>query len=105
MLTWIQKFKNGKHKWKNIAAVKYPFINNIACHGLTVTNTYPKHNVFWTQVCIAYGELQNKTRPMNIGEVIAEPIGFNERITVGNTFRAHTRWIAKGIYCVAALSE
>ena len=40
------------------------------------------------------------TRPMNIGEVLAEPICFNERITVGNTFLAHNRWIAKGIYCV-----
>ena len=32
-LTWIQKFKNGKHKRNNIATVKYPFINHIKCYG------------------------------------------------------------------------
>ena len=44
---------------------------------------YTKHNVFWTQVFIAYNEFHHKTRPMNIGEVLAEPICFNERIKVG----------------------
>ena len=52
-LTWIRKFKNGNHKWKNITTVKYPFINNIECYGPEVANTYPTHNVFWIQVCIA----------------------------------------------------
>ena len=51
--------------------------------------------------CISYGEFYNKTRPTNIGEVLAEPICFKERIKVGNTFLAHSRWIAEGIYCVA----
>ena len=97
-LTWIRKFKNGKHTWKNIATVKYPFVNNIECYGPKAANTYPKQNVFWTQVVYAYEELYNKTRPMNIGEVLTEPIYFNERIIFGNMFLGHTRWIAKGIF-------
>ena len=85
------------------ATVKYPFINQIECYGPKVANTYTKHNVFWTQVCIAYDEFHNKTRPMNTGEVLAEPICFNERIKVGITCLAHihTRWMATGIYYVA----
>ena len=37
----------------------------------------------------------------NTGEVLSEPICFNQRISVGNTFLMHKHWVDKGVYCVA----
>jgi hypothetical protein len=100
-LTWIRKFINTNHKWKNVVLVRYPFIKEIERYGPKMANTYPKCNAFWNQVFNAYDEFYNKIRLTNIKEVLNEPICFNERIKVGNTFLAHKNWIDKGIYCVA----
>ena len=99
-LTWIRKFINTNHKWKNIALVKYPFIKNTERYGSIVANVYSKYNAFWTQVFKAYDEFHNKIKLTNTGEVLSEPICFNPRIRVGNTFM-HKQWIDKGVYCVA----
>ena len=69
--------------------VKYPFIKNIECYGPGVVNAYTKCNAFWTQVFKAYDEFHNKIKLTNAGEVLSEPICFNQRIRVGNTFLVH----------------
>ena len=93
---------NTNHKWKNIVLVKYPFINQRERYGPKVGYTYPKCNAFWNQISNAYDAFYNKIRPTNIREVLSEPVCFNERIKVGNTFLAHKNWIDTGIYyCVA----
>ena len=66
-----------------------------------MANAYSKCNAFWTQVFKAYDEFHNKIKLTNAGEVLSEPICFNQRIRVGNTFLMHKHWIDKGIYCVA----
>ena len=73
-LTWIRKFINTNHKWKNIALVKYPLINNIERYGPRVANAYYKCNAFWTQIFKAYDEFHNKIKLTNAGEVLSEPI-------------------------------
>ena len=100
-LTWIRKFINTNHKWKNIVLVKYPFIKNIECYGPSVANAYSKCNAFWTRVFKAYDEFHNKIKLKNAGEVLSEPICFNQRIRVGNTFLMHKHRIDKGDYRVA----
>ena len=102
-LTWIRKFIHTNHKWKNIALVKYPLITNIERYGPRVANAYSKCNAFWTQVFKAYDEFHNKIKLTNEGEALSEPICFNQRIRVGNTFLMHKHWIDKGVYCVAHL--
>ena len=66
-----------------------------------MANAYSKCNAFWTQVFKAYDEFHNKIKLTNAGEVLSEPICFNQRIRVGNTFLMHKHWIDKGVYCVA----
>ena len=58
-------------------------------------------NAFWTQVFKAYDEFHNKIKLTNAGEVLSEPICFNQRIRIGNTFLMHKHWIDKCVYCVA----
>ena len=98
-LTWIRKFINTNHKWKNITLARNPFIKNIERCGPRVANAYSKCNAFWTQVFKA--EFHNKLKLTNAGEVFSEPICFNQRIRVRNTFLMHKHWIDKGVYCIA----
>ena len=49
----------------------------------------------------AYDEFHNKIKLTNEGEALSEPICFNQRNRVGNTFLMHKHWIDKGVYCVA----
>ena len=102
-LTRIRKFISTNRKWTNIALVQYSFIKNIERYGPRVANAYSKCNAFWTQVFKAYDEFHNKIKLTNEGEALSEPICFNQRIRVGNTFLMHKHWIDKGVYCVAHL--
>ena len=83
--------------------MKYPFIKNIERYGPRVANAYSKCNAFWTQAFKAYDKFHNKIKLTNTGEVLSEPICFNQRIGVGNTFLMHKHGIDKGVYCVAHL--
>ena len=100
-LKWIRKFINTNQKWTNITLVNYPFIKNIERCGRRVANAYSKCNAFWTQVFKAYDEFHNKIKLTNGGEVLSDPICFNQRIRFGNTFLRHKHWIDKGVYCIA----
>ena len=80
-LTWIRKFINT-----NLAFVKYPFIKNIDRYVASVANAYSKCNAFWTLVFKAYDEFHNKIKLTNAGEVLSEPVCFNQRIRVGTHF-------------------
>ena len=71
--------------------VKYPFINQTERYGSEMANIYPKCNAFWNQVFNAYDKFYNKVRLTNIREVLNEPVCFNEKIKVGNTFLACTQ--------------
>ena len=70
-----------------------------------MANAYSKCNAFWTQVFKAYDEFHNKIKLTNAGEVLSEPICFNQRIRVGNTFLMHKHWIDKGVYCFAHFQD
>ena len=72
--------------------MKYPFIKNIECYGPRVAKGYSK--------CKVYDEFHNKLIVTN-AEVLSEPICFNQRIRVGNTFLMHKHWIDKSVQTVA----
>ena len=99
-LTWIRKFSQTNHKWKNIASQNYPFLRQIECFGPNITTLYNKHNSFWTQVFNAYTTLFYKIYPQNSMELLAEPLCFNERIKIGGNTITQNKWFESGVNCI-----
>ena len=80
--------------------MKYPLIKNKERYGPRVTNGYSKYNAFWTQVFKAYDEFHNKIKLTNAGEVLSEPVCFNQSAST-SLLLMHKHWIDMGVHCVA----
>ena len=78
-ISWIRKFSNTKHKWKNIVLHNNPNIINLDKFGPNITKEFDKHNPFWNEVFDSYGVLFAKTLPKTPGELLAEPLLYNDR--------------------------
>ena len=99
-LTWMRKISKTTHKWKNVVLANYPSVNDISFHGPGILKTKGK-NTFWTQVFDAFSDLYYRINPANSQDLLAEPVCFNERITIGNKSIKERHWKSKGTYCVA----
>ena len=83
--------------------VNYPLVEKINFGGPEILKTQGKKNTFWTQVFCAYSDLYYNVKPTSTEELLAEPICFNERITIGNKVISQKHWMNKSFYCVAHL--
>ena len=102
--TWIRKFINTKHKWKNIAITNFPFLNQIQSYGPEKANRFLNKNAFWAQVFDSYKAFWNKCYPKTPIEMTSEPLFYNNKIILPKNIMMVEEcqfWcISKGFSCV-----
>ena len=99
-LTWIRKFKNNTHKWKNIILEDFPFFDKLEMYGPEIIKKYKAGNPFWSEVFASYKEYFYKLEVTNSEELLAEPVCYNNRIIIGNNCIEKTKWIDHGVSCI-----
>lgn len=97
-LSWIRKFRTSDHKWTRIAEKMYPLLKNLECYGSAILSRYFNSNRFWTDTFKAYRAFCLCITPETEGDLMAEPVFYNEKIKVGNVTIKHTKAVEKGTY-------
>jgi hypothetical protein len=82
-LTWIRKYKNAQHKWKNVIRDDFEYLDKFDDYGPEIVNKYSGGNKFWMEVFSAYKDYYYKVNIKKVEEVLVEPILFNKRKLVG----------------------
>ena len=100
-LTWIRKLQITNHKWKNVMLLMYPEIVILDKCGPEILQGVSKFNKFWNEVFNAYNALFYKVKPKDIIDVLEEPLLYNNRIQIGNSFIQYKTWIEKGVSNIA----
>ena len=91
-LSWIRKFEKTNHKWKNILIENCKYVTQIDKYGPNIFLRNKIENLFWTQVLQSYKVYFYTIKPCNEGELLAEPICYNERIKIGYSIIKKTTW-------------
>ena len=97
-ISWLRKLLCTNHKWKNIVLNNYPLLKEIGTLGPSIPCHY--RNVFWTDVMNGYTSFFYKIHPNTSQELLAEPMLFNERITIGKRVLSNNHWIANDVRCI-----
>ena len=100
-LTWIRKITKSNHKWKNIILENYTYIEQLDRYGPNILFRKKISNCFWSEVFEAYKVYFYCIYPKNEGELLAEPLCFNERIQIGQGIISKCTWVNNNIYCIA----
>ena len=100
-LSWLRKLQSTNHKWKLVTMFNFPLIDNIHIHGPEIFAQFKKTNAFWTDVFNAYASFFYKVTRKNSGQLLAEPVFYNNNMQIGNTFIKDSGCAGKGVHCVA----
>ena len=100
-LTWIKRILTSTHKWKTILSKVSPLINNLMVLGSNIPTD--KMNQFWKDVFSAYEVFGLCIKLKKSEEVLAEPIFYNDKFTVGNKIMMNDDWFKKNIKQVCDL--
>jgi hypothetical protein len=104
-LTWIKHLLDTKIKkpWKDYLQlkVKYP-IQSIPTHNKKVYNHKTLSNKFYIEMLDAWANIKY-TEPVNISEILTQPLWDNDLILVGNKTIRNKAWIQAGIQHIANL--
>ena len=95
-LTWINRLRSTTHKWKYAAFLTCPQAENIENFSPNYLYTNTK-NKFWKHVFLSYKSFFYKVRPVNVGDILAEPVLYNDNIKVGDRPITFKSWREKGI--------
>jgi hypothetical protein len=104
-LTWIKHLSDTKIRkpWKDYLQlkIKYP-IQNILIHNKKVYSHKSLTEKFYTEMFDAWANI-NYNEPVNISEILRQPLWDNDLILVGNKSIRNDAWTQVGIYHVANL--
>ena len=101
-LTWINRLKTTTHKWKYAAFLNCPQaedIDNFSPNYLCLNTKNP----FWKHVFLSYKSFFYKVRPVDVGDILAEPVLHNDNIKVGNKPITFKSWRDKNINKISDL--
>jgi exonuclease III/uncharacterized protein (UPF0305 family) len=102
-VTWIRKWMNSKHRWKNVALKCCPMLAHVEQVGPQIQCV--SQNKFWTDVIHAYQNVSDKLQPTNKHELLAEPLLFNKNVKYNKTVLTNANWIGKGFFLVGHLFD
>ena len=100
-LSWLRKFMTTKHKWKFITLIYFPRLNDIQTHGPEFLSHFNKSNRFWTDVFQAYRRFFYCVHSKNSGELLSEPVFYNNKIQIAKSPIKDRTCTNKGIFCIA----
>ena len=99
-VTWLRKLTLTNHKWKSIAIQNLPCLQTLQHFGPNINITQRNMNSFWREVFTAYNVLYYKIHPQKVSDLLAEPICFNDRITIGKDSIKNMRFYENGVSCI-----
>ena len=100
-LTWLRKFKETKHAWKNIVSKEIPNILMIDKLGPFLDERANSTNKFWKDVFAAYQLLHKNLLPSKPEEFLAEPIWHNKNIKISRDFVPFRAMRRKDVYKIS----
>ena len=100
-LTWIRKYKNSGHKWKNIITDDFKQFNQLESYGPEIVNRYAGGNAFWTEVFNAYKTYYYKVEIKRVDEFLAINVCYNRNILLDKITINRNNWIRQGVRYIA----
>ena len=104
-LTWIKKCKYSNHGWKNVISSVLPLITSLDKYGSHIPVDKSKVNKFWEHVLSAYKMFCGKVALESTGEIIAEPLFYNDNIKIDRNTVRPTEWTRKGVISIVHLLQ
>ena len=100
-VTWIKRILTSKHKWKTLLSGASPLINRLENVGSNIPTN--KMNQFWKDVFSAYKAFGLCIKLKKPEEILAEPIFYNDKFTIGKKVIIYNQWLSKNISQVSDL--
>ena len=100
-VTWIKRILTSKHKWKTLLSGASPLINRLENVGSNIPTN--KMNQFWKDVFSAYKAFGLCIKLKKPEEILAEPIFYNDKFTIGKKVIIYNEWLSKNISQVCDL--
>ena len=117
-LTWIRKFKNSNHMWRQIACQVYQNMDDINMYGPSIYSKEKKGkkknekkkphlncNIFWEDTFKVCELSEYKIKPESSMKALAEPLFLNRRIKIARNCKLFKSWLEKGAYCIGHVRE
>jgi exonuclease III len=104
-LTWIKKLFNNIPKWYTI--LQTYDLNMVKIQKLGPQYFFNLNNInpFWKDAFSAYRQFYDKISPTTCGEILMEPLFYNNKFTIDNKIFHFKHWTDKGIFLVKDLVD